>query len=195
MRQLDSVILDAEHGCFNADAPPIEGAAELGYAPSGPRLFDDLVGEMSEEIIEISLTYARRLYNALAKGLPKDSGLKPLGALESLKLNNSGAISSSPVSASRVIVDRQTGICPFTGTKLHLKHLTEAQKEYLKQGCRDLALEQQRKRLTRSNEMADDDLNEFLYWLRLVRHNDHRILSETDKIVDHQFHLTVLHHT
>ncbi|KAL7567583.1 hypothetical protein ACA910_017001 [Epithemia clementina (nom. ined.)] len=177
MQDTDAVLFDsdayvqliaglAEHGCFNANAPPIERAAQFGYTPSGPGLFDELVSEMSEEILEISSTAARRLYNALAKGSPKESGLKPVGTLESLKMDNTRAVpGDSAVVASRVKVDQQTGICPKTGVKLHLKHLTEHQKESLIQGCRTLALEQQTNYGHSSRRKADEMLDNFLEWL------------------------------
>ena len=180
MQKLDSVIFDAdtyiqllaglaENGCFRENAAPIASAVEFGYSASGPALFDDIVGEMSEEIIEITPTSARRLYNALAKGFPTGSGLKPVGTLESLKLNNNRATNGEGVIANRVQIDRNMGICPRTGVKLSLKDLTEAQKETLKQGCRTLALERQESwmvshsdhRKFHAVEMADEGLDNF----------------------------------
>jgi len=155
----------SENGCFRQDAPPIEGADSLGFShSSGPGLFGELVDEMEEKIIEISQTNAKRLYNALAKGM--EAELRPLGPLEVLKLENSEAARDHKVVASRVQIDHETGHCPRTGVDLQLKQLTEEQREKLIVGCRELALEAQNKWTQHQNpEKADEAIDRFLAWM------------------------------
>ena len=58
----------AKHGYFKRDSEPIDSAVEtLGYTVgSGPFLFDELVQEMADDVLEITAASARRLYNAFS---------------------------------------------------------------------------------------------------------------------------------
>jgi len=183
MRTMQSVNLDAEtyvnliagvaeHGVFKPSAPPIEGAKELGYSvESGPVLFDEIVSEMAEEIVEIPSASAKRIYNAFAQGFP-DFNLEKTSSLAPLKVSDERA-SDDELIVSRVSIDHSSGKCRRSGVKLRLIHLAEDQAEKLKASILSLAKSDQKKfeeRLStpehrRTKRSADELLTEFLNWL------------------------------
>jgi hypothetical protein len=166
MRRIPSVHLDAdtyiqllagiaERGGFRPDYVPHAVAAEENdnYNDDnindaaicfGSNLVDELASEMAEEVIEISATAARRLYNALSDGFPNVEGLeKAKSLLAPLPVNNTPASSDQSIIASRVIIGRHTGTCPRTGIKLVLKGLTTKQSQQLQESIMTLARESQ----------------------------------------------------
>eukprot|EP00553_Chaetoceros_curvisetus_P010419 CAMPEP_0204633726 /NCGR_PEP_ID=MMETSP0717-20131115/27825_1 /ASSEMBLY_ACC=CAM_ASM_000666 /TAXON_ID=230516 /ORGANISM="Chaetoceros curvisetus" /LENGTH=91 /DNA_ID=CAMNT_0051651977 /DNA_START=153 /DNA_END=424 /DNA_ORIENTATION=- len=72
MREATNVLLEpenyvllvsvlAENGYFRSNSDPVAGAKEIGYnSDCGPEFFDELLQEMSEDILEISSASARR---------------------------------------------------------------------------------------------------------------------------------------
>jgi hypothetical protein len=165
MRRVPSVHLDvdtyiqivagiAERGGFRPDYAVVETENDSnGNSDTtihfGPSLLDQLVSEMSEEVIEISATAARRLYNALCDGFPHVEGLeKTKSLLAPLPVNNTpiSTGSNQSVIASRVIIDPRTGTCPRTRIKLVLKSLTTEQSHQLKESIMTLARESQQNR-------------------------------------------------
>jgi len=155
----------AENGFFCPSAPAIDGARDLGYEyASGPKLFDRLSEELSNDAVEISAAAAKRLYNALSKGF-EGHNMKPLHFLQSLEVRNDPADISELI-ASRVSLDASTGECPRTGVRLRLINLDDEQKERLKQGLHYLAASAYEERSGKdAGAKAEENLRSFGDWL------------------------------
>lgn len=131
----------AEAFYFQHDSKPIEGAVEIGYAPNGPDLLNQIMEEMSEDVLEISSASARRLYNAFQAGFQgTDMGknLAEIHPLAPLAIVNDPATDGELI-ASRVLIDAETGTCPRSAARLRLLQLTTDQKEQLRVSLSELA--------------------------------------------------------
>lgn len=169
----------AENGCFKTNATPIDGIDGLGYKNNrGPELFDELAGEMAEDVLEISAASARRLYNALATGLEGENftnEVKPINTLAGVSTNNEEAAESDLI-LSRVSVDKKTALCPRSGVKLRLIKLERDQQHQLHKGLMDLSENQYeefarnhgRKITAQDKSYAANMLCEFSSWLEYV---------------------------
>ena len=167
------------------DSPPIEGSKDLGYIHShGPGLFDELATDMAADALEISSSSARRLYNALAVGFQSDnspykehksengkyvvSTLKEVHPLMSMSLTWQPAHSNELV-ASRVTLDRSTGICPVTNAQQRLIILEPNQRTRLHHDLLNLSTEQFAKFAGRRSDdspfRAREHLQVFSDWL------------------------------
>ena len=84
----------AENGYFKSTSTPVEGARDIGYThESGAGLFDEMVSEMSEDVLEISAASARRLYNSLAEGLKDElftNKVEPIHSLAGVAMIRKG---------------------------------------------------------------------------------------------------------
>lgn len=133
----------AENGYFRTDANPIEGAAELGYAPpgGGPALLDLLASEMAQDCLEITPQCADRLAEAFRVGFgvggDEETGADTGGGLGPGGSEDEGESSAAPppplvpsaVVADRVLVDESTAACPLTGARLRLIVLEDDQRQ------------------------------------------------------------------
>ena len=159
---------------LSENSPPIDGAQGLGYTHShGPGLFDELATEMANDILEISSSSARRLYNALAIGFNEQtdgvvSNLKEVHPLMSMPLSKQVA-NSNVVVASRVYLDRSTGLCKVTNAQQRLIILEPDQRVQLHDDLLNLSTEQfakfAGKRQDDSVNRARDELQKFSDWL------------------------------
>jgi len=170
----------AENRLFHENALPIEGVQDLGYTYShGPQLFDELVTEMANDVLEISSSSARRLCNSLAIGIQSEAGneedngvivsvLKEVHPLKSIPLSRQPA-SNNEVVASRVSLDRSTGLCEVTNAQQRLIILEPDQRVQLHDDLLNLSTEQSAKFAgTRANDdpnRAREKLEEFSDWL------------------------------
>ena len=165
----------AEHGCFREDAEPIDIATDLGYSQtSGLGLFDELVAEMAEDIMEITAASARKMYNALAIGFKdKHEGrnLQEMHSLAGMRVFNDVA-EHDEVVASRISVDHETGVCPRTKARLRLVMLDEEQRKQLRASLAKLAASETAKfaRGNKQKEKEDaqravEEMNRFADWL------------------------------
>jgi hypothetical protein len=166
--------------CISHDSPPIDGATDLGYTHSrGPGLFDEIVTEMAAEVLEISSSSARRLYNSLAVGFQSDcldnndghsivSTLKEAHPLMSMSLTRRLAEPNELV-ASRISLDRSTGLCPVTQAQQRLIILEPDQRTQLHNDLLKLSTEQSAKFAGRkaddSPTRAQEQLQLFSNWL------------------------------
>lgn len=182
MRNEDSVRLEsenyvlllstiAENGYFKPSSPGIEGVNDMGYSnASGPGLFDELVTEMAEDVMEISSSGARRIYNAIAmcfEGEPEFDNIELISTLSGVKENNEEAHENEPI-LSRVTVEKTTGICPRSGVKLQLIKLEKDQQHQLHQSLLELStqkFEDYNAGHSKNDDFAADQLNQFALWL------------------------------
>jgi len=137
MRSSSTVLLEPEifamilsslatQGYFQPNATMIEGALELGYS-QGPSLLDEILGDMAEDVVEITNIAATEIRNGFVEGfqgwtmahtlhrVPWDCQLYPV---------NYPAVSDELV-ACRVTVDEKTGFCPRSQTRLKLMVLSD----------------------------------------------------------------------
>jgi hypothetical protein len=165
----------ARSGLFGPTAPGIELATPLGYrSRSGPDLFDQLVEEMSRDVMEIPLTSAKRLQSAFADGFPSSNLVATGSLLLPLKRMTDPAPDGSLV-ASLVNVDPSSGVCPLTGVKLRLIHLTAPERVKLKETILSMARSAYQHRFDKDKSppskrggrrrSADEELQRFFLWL------------------------------
>lgn len=146
----------AENGLFHESATPVEGAKELGFSSgSGPSLFNELVTDMAQEVIEIPSSCAQRLCNAFLEGFPvSGSAAEKSGSLSPLKPAVDRAASDEMV-ACRVSIDPKTGACPRSGATLRLISLNQNEREQLRESVRTLARNSQTSFRERTNLPQD----------------------------------------
>ena len=164
----------AEHGYFNIDSAIVEEASKLGYTHEcGPRLFDELISQMSEDVLEISGASARRLYNALADGMKHEyftNNIEPIHSLAGVAREDDEAGPNDLV-ASRVTIGKSTGQCPRSRVKLRLITLEKEQRQQLHKSLLELSknrfeeFNSPRNKFNRSDDYAAQKLNEYSAWL------------------------------
>ena len=106
------------------DSNPIPEAIELGYSASyGTVLFNELLTDMSTDVLEIDSSSARRLYNAFLSTFPTNeqttNAMKELPSLADLPIETTLCTNDELV-VSRVSINSTTAICPRTRAKLRL---------------------------------------------------------------------------
>jgi hypothetical protein len=161
----------AERGYFSNDSVPIEGAEELGYSSCGPKLFDELVQGMAEDVLEITSASARRLYSAFENALREQNTGKEvpdMHPLAPLPIENDHAADNELI-VSRTLVANDTGVCPRSRAKLRLINLepeerTETFRTLLK--LAETAYREWNEKWGReTNDRALVALGEFATWL------------------------------
>eukprot|EP00521_Asterionellopsis_glacialis_P010453 CAMPEP_0195309974 /NCGR_PEP_ID=MMETSP0707-20130614/39008_1 /TAXON_ID=33640 /ORGANISM="Asterionellopsis glacialis, Strain CCMP134" /LENGTH=710 /DNA_ID=CAMNT_0040374279 /DNA_START=82 /DNA_END=2214 /DNA_ORIENTATION=+ len=126
----------AEQGYFRHDSSSIIE----GYPLSpGPKLFDHLVTEMADDLLEINSASVEVLQKAFAKGFPENfEGEGEVDLSDEMPLSNHPADANKFV-LGRVLVNETTGICPRTGAKLRLLKLEKDQRVRVHDTLLDMA--------------------------------------------------------
>lgn len=125
---------------------------------------------MAADVLEISSSSARTLYNSLAIGFHGKSSLKEVHPLTPMPLSRDLA-NNSEVVASRVSLDRSSGICPVTNAQQRLIVLEPDQRAQLHNDLLKLSTEQfakyhsEKRRDNDSPDRARDQLLAFSNWL------------------------------
>lgn len=133
---------------------------------------------MAADALEITSSSARRLYNSLAMGFQQSektsdsdtivSTLKEVHPLMSMPLTRESA-NANEVVASRVLLDRNAGICPVTKAQQRLIILEENQRAQLHDDLLNLSTEQfakfAGKKSHDSPNRAREQLQQFSGWL------------------------------
>lgn len=164
----------AENGAFRNSYPAINGVTDLGYVhASGPGLFDEIVAEMAEDVMEISAAGARRLHNAVAlcfQGENIIGRVEPINTMAGVPENNLQAENNELI-LSRVTVEKTTGLCPRSGVKLQLIKLKKNEQNQLYRSLLELS-RQKFEDFTAGNNgtpkgdhFAAEQLNHFANWL------------------------------
>lgn len=135
----------AENGGFRRDAAPIHVALDLGYTSThGPRLLDELLQEMADDILELNVASVRVLYNAFVEGFKNclpSSGEPLLNDGADLSVCNDPA-SENEFILSRVTVNKTTGVCPRSREKLQLFQLDAASRLHVQETLQSMAKDQ-----------------------------------------------------
>lgn len=155
----------------SSDSNPIDGAEELGYSSAcGPKLFDKLVSDMSEDVLEITSASARRLYSAFENAFEGQATAKKLvkmHPLAPLSINNDPAEDGELI-VSRVMVPTDSGVCPRSGATLRLINLEPDERKQTLDTLLKLAETTHQSWSGRGNTndgAALDALREFSDWL------------------------------
>jgi hypothetical protein len=156
---------------LSSDSNPIDGAEELGYSSAcGPKLFDKLAHDMSEDVLEITSTSARRLYSAFDsayEGQAAAMKLVKMHPLAPLSINNEPAEDGELI-VSRVMMDIDTADCPRSGATLRLINLEPDERKQTLNNLLELA-ETAHQSWTGRGKTNDDHalvaLREFSDWL------------------------------
>jgi hypothetical protein len=162
----------AKNGYFSKGAPPIEGALGLGYPlASGPELFDIIVQEMADDILEINSDCAQQLANSLYEGQNQEENID-------LEDPNEQLAKEGELVASRVAISPETALCPRTGIRLRLIILEKLQRKQVHDGLLKMAAAQYEeffiKLQTKHKQMKDEvldpeygarELSHFSQWL------------------------------
>lgn len=125
----------ARRGYFRHDSEPIEDFVDLGYLEGkGASLFDAIVTEMAQDVLEITSASAKDIRNAMVVGfaslsccvrtlqeVPYDCDLAPL---------NEAAVEDELV-ANRVRMGTNSTVCPRTNATLRLILLDDVQRQHM----------------------------------------------------------------
>lgn len=164
-RQSDGVFLDADTYALLFSTLARLGSFDADATGGGPALFDHLASECAQDLLELTPAAARQIYNALTGTSSEDD--------ESLLVQTL----PSGVLTGKVTVDKATGVCPATQTKLRLFMLTHEQREQVHDTLLDMAAVQheeygERRRAKgqvseeRDGAYALEQLSRFSRWLR-----------------------------
>ena len=173
----DFIAAVAQNGCFSNNSNCIVGAEDLGYSQScGPALLNDLLHEMSEDVLDISEESTKILRNGFVSGFSK--GVVDIISDSDDIENMTSLCDNNMLVANRVTVNKQTAKCPATGTTLRLIVLEQSQRIHVHDTLLDMAREKSMEytaklaakgRSTKDNtekaEMASQILTEFSQWL------------------------------
>lgn len=173
----DFIAAVAENGYFKSDAECIVGAEDLGYSSQacGSELLHALITEMAEDVLDISEESARVLHNGFVKGfagsldvISDSDDMQPITTL----------FDDKALVANRVVVDKDSAICPATNTTLRLIVLEQSQRVHVHDTLIEMAREKSMEytarlatkgRSTKDNvekaERATQILKEFSEWM------------------------------
>jgi hypothetical protein len=165
----------AKLGLFKDHATGVEAA--LGYrfsATSGKKLFDEIMAEMAEDLLDITEASALELVNAF-NPKAKSSQVPKLASPSDM---------NEDVLVGQVDIDNESALCPVSGAKLRLFALEESQRRHVHDTLLEFArtqqaefaekLKRQRKKKGQSVELKDidetgeqgfEDLSRFSDWL------------------------------
>jgi hypothetical protein len=128
----------AKAGVFMTNAPPVERATQFGFVhSSGPGLFEQMVQEMAEEIVELPDNLEERLKDSLSWGEVNADG--PVDVITDNRAQPAVSKSDRHTNsiAEYVSIDNLIGSCPLTGIKLQLFRLNEDQMDQISSNILD----------------------------------------------------------
>ena len=124
----------AKWGYFCSESEAIEGFEAFGYeAGKGASLFDAIVSEMADDVLEITSASAKEIRNALVAGFGTSKMSRNLYEVpydcDLAAVNNEAA--DDELVANRVTIDSNSTICSRTKAELRLILLEENQKKHV----------------------------------------------------------------
>eukprot|EP00522_Entomoneis_paludosa_P013426 CAMPEP_0172461178 /NCGR_PEP_ID=MMETSP1065-20121228/39579_1 /TAXON_ID=265537 /ORGANISM="Amphiprora paludosa, Strain CCMP125" /LENGTH=761 /DNA_ID=CAMNT_0013216419 /DNA_START=39 /DNA_END=2324 /DNA_ORIENTATION=- len=145
MRESPGVILDSE-----TYAMLLSSLASRGYFTSnkhiegqqsvGPKLFDELLSLMAQDVLELTEDAAKSLYLGVISG-PDDrtQTTSSINGTESFLIPPCKALEDAPAIAGRVSINKTTSVCTQTGAKLRLLSLDDQQREHVHETLAEMA--------------------------------------------------------
>jgi hypothetical protein len=131
----------ARLGHFRKDARPIEGATEYGFTVArGPWLLDEIASEMADEMLELTESAAKILFNSFQLGFTDDS-------IDIVLETDDEVIPQcleldERLLVGRVTVNDTTAVCPESGAQLRLFKLTNSQRRHVHDTLLEMAASQ-----------------------------------------------------
>lgn len=102
---------------------------QAGFSQKGPALLDAIMTEMADDLLELNMTAAVKLYRALHHAWISSDQENDDGLPDTLPAaTQSSSSSSSLITLGRVTIDSSTRACNVTGAKLRLFALTAEQR-------------------------------------------------------------------
>jgi hypothetical protein len=186
MRQSSGVYMDADtyamiigslarFGWFSKNAAPIEGFEDAGFSSShGPLLFDEIMGQMSDDILELTESSAKQMMFDLSTGFGGKLS-DPGNNHEIPNFTSHEEPRSSGLHLGKVDIGVTTGVCPASGAKLRLFRLDEDQRQHVHNTLLEMARLSYQE-FTRKRQRGDDEdqdygfqqLAHFSQWLEYV---------------------------
>mmetsp|Transcript_18129 Transcript_18129/g.20922 ORF Transcript_18129/g.20922 Transcript_18129/m.20922 type:complete len:679 (-) Transcript_18129:48-2084(-) len=169
----------AENGGFQNDIDPISSAVTAGFSNThGPRLFDELSQEMADDILELTNSSVRILYNALFSGFRESlpPSAHPISSHEDI-MKSANCAESNETILSRVTVNKTTAFCPCSRTQLKLYKLEQDSRKNVCRTLFSMAKEQfeeynEKRKLNKkkyfkkqSTSFVEEELNKFCSWI------------------------------
>jgi hypothetical protein len=165
----------ARLGCFRKGAKPIEGAMEYGFSvASGPGLLDEIASELAEEMLELTESAAKFMFDSFRLGFADDSDdivSETDEVSQCLQLDERLLV-------GRVRVNDTTAVCPESGAHLRLFTLNDSQRRHVHDTLLEMASSQHeeygqalkargkiREQDPRNGTYAIDELSKFSEWL------------------------------
>lgn len=188
MRVSEGVFLDADtyalaigslarQGCFRLDAAPIDGATEYGFSDAfGPKLFNELASELADDLLELSESAAKTIFNSFRTGFADTDALGDQSEVQDIP---ACADFDGRLLLGQVQVNDTTAVCPESGARLRLFTLNERQRKHVHNTLLEMAAAQHeeygeklnaRSKSNRPLEPRDGDyalqeLSKFSEWL------------------------------
>ncbi|CAB9497638.1 expressed unknown protein [Seminavis robusta] len=169
----------ARNRVFGLHSPIIDDAVNLGLsADTGPKLLDEILLGMGEDVLEVSDATALDMYNHFRAGFKllgdflNDRREIPYAAnaVDGWELTSEGV----QFCVGRVNVDPISSVCPATGAKLRLNTLSDSQRQHMRNALFEMAEAQHveftagRKKSSKNKSSGDDakkELIKFGDWL------------------------------
>lgn len=135
----------ARGGHFRVEATPIPGLSsedgrDLFNHSRGPNLLDDLLTEMTEDVLEMSEESAEMIVDGFSKGFDQQAESKH-------EVNESIQVLTSKDTINRLTIGKvhipsESAHCPATGAKLRLLSLDETQRQHVHDTLLEMARHQ-----------------------------------------------------
>lgn len=170
----------ARHGYFHRHAESISELKSLGLSENttGPKLLDEILTEMSEDIAEISEEAAKVIVNGFHAGFGLSNNsvagsISTGGKGVPLCSNNGEDLKEKGVLVGRVTIDSTSALCPSTGARLRQLTLDQQQREHVKDTLlkmsserrKDFRARRQKTTKYKFGKVAEEELEAFADWL------------------------------
>lgn len=175
----------ARYGHFSHNAKAIPDLKSLGLSEhasgGGPKLLDEIMTEMTEDVTEISEEAAEILFDGfqVGFGLSTTRSATSTNSTEGdfhgvpLCSNDGKALQEKGVCAGRVTIECATALCPSTGARLRQLTLDHQQRKHVHDTLLKMSATQQKdygaryQNRTKYNfsQVAEEELKKFADWL------------------------------
>lgn len=164
----------ARNKVFGQDAQWIEGVEKLNMSASGPKLFDEIVTHMMDDLVEISEESAIMLAKDFQVGFgTAGEHVSSCEVPQCSEISDGNERNEGSLFVGRVAIVASTAKCPCTGAKLRLLTLDEDQRQQLNKTLLEMAATQQqefgahkkKESKHKSSQQAEKELRKFGEWL------------------------------
>ena len=175
----------ARYGYFNHNAESIPDLKSLGLSEHtsgcGPKLLDEIMNQMAEDVTEISEEAAEILFDGfqVGFGLSTTRNETNTNSTESdfqgipLCSKDGKVLQEQGVSVGRVTIESATALCPSTGARLRQLTLDHQQRKHVHDTLLQMSATQQKdygaryqnRTKYKFSQVAEEELKKFADWL------------------------------